>query len=341
MARMASSPARELITLRDWLRYAISRFNEADLVYGHGTTSALDEAAFLILEGLHLPIDQLEPFLDARLLDHERERLSELVHQRVTTRKPAPYLLKKAYVGGVPFFVDERVIVPRSFIGEIMRGPLFGGGEGALVDPLQKKQILDLCTGSGCLAILAAMHFPFAQVDGVDLSPAALEVAKINVAQHGLEHRVSLHEGDLFKPLGKARYDLIITNPPYVGDEVMNELPPEFRAEPAMALDGGGDGLDIVRQIILTAPDHLTPDGGIICEIGEDREILESDFPDLPFLWLDTEESQGEVFWLSAANLGVKHHSNAKGRIPAPRSRSKARGGASSSKSKARRPARR
>jgi ribosomal protein L3 glutamine methyltransferase len=341
MARMAPSPARELLTVRDWLRYAISRFNEAELIYGHGTTNALDEAAFIILEGLHLPIDQLEPFLDARLLDHERERLNDLVDARVTTRKPASYLLNKAYGGGVPFFVDERVIVPRSFICEIMRGPLFDGSEGSLVDPLQKRAVLDLCTGSGCLAILAAMHFPLATVDAVDLSPAALEVAQTNVTQHGLEHRVTLHQGDLFRPLGKKRYDLIITNPPYVGEEVMSELPPEFLAEPAMALDGGGDGLDLVRNIILTAPDHLTEDGGIICEIGEDREILESDFPHLPFLWLDTQESQGEVFWLSAADLGVKPRSSAKGRIAAPRSRSKARGGAASSKSKARRPARR
>jgi ribosomal protein L3 glutamine methyltransferase len=263
------------------------------------------------------------------------------VDARVTTRKPAPYLLNKAYVGGVPFFVDERVIVPRSFIGELMRGELFQGGEGALVDPMQVRSALDLCTGSGCLAILAAGHFPFAEIDAVDLSPAALEVAKINVEMHGMGQRIALHQGDLFKPLQKRRYDLIITNPPYVGDEVMSELPPEYAAEPAMALDGGGDGLDLVRRILLTAPDHLNPKGGIICEIGEDREILESDFPDLPFLWLDTEESQGEVFYLSAADLGVKSRTSAKQRIPAPRSRSATRGGASASKAKARRPARR
>jgi ribosomal protein L3 glutamine methyltransferase len=342
MPAPASTPLSDLLTLRDLLRWAISRFNAAGLVYGHGTTTALDEAAFILLEALHLPIDQLEPFLDARLLRDERKRVIDLIEARIATRKPASYLLNKAYVGAEPFYVDERVIVPRSFIGELLRSEHFAGGPGALVqDPFALRSVLDLCTGSGCLAILAARHFPAALVDAVDLSEAALEVAKINVAASGEEGRISLLHGDLFKPLKGRRYDLIITNPPYVGEEVMSELPPEFAAEPAMALAGGGDGLDLVRRIILEAPDHLEVGGGILCEIGEDREILESDFPDLPFLWLDTEESQGEVFWLSAADLGVKPPPHAAGKTPAPRSRSRSRGAASAATSKGRRPARR
>jgi len=340
MAASSSTPLRDLLTVRDLLRWAISRFNAAKLVYGHGATTALDEAAFLILESLHLPIDQLEPFADARLLEAERKRIIDLIEARISTRKPASYLLNKAYVGSVPFYVDERVIVPRSFIGELLRSDLFAGGPGSLVkDPFAVRSVLDLCTGSGCLAILAAKHFPAAQVDAVDLSEAALEVAKINVEASGEGERISLFHGDLFKPLKGRRYDLIITNPPYVGEEVMGELPPEFAAEPAMALAGGGDGLDLVRSLILAAPDHLEVDGGLICEIGEDREILESDFPDLPFLWLDTEESAGEVFWLSAESLGVKPPQRAAGKTPAPRSRSKARDAASAATSKARRPA--
>ncbi len=331
-----------LRTPRDFLRWAISRFNAADLVYGHGTTGALDEAAFLILEGLRLPIDTLDPFLDARLLPDERVRLAGLIEARVTTRKPASYLLQKAWVGGVPFFVDERVIVPRSFIGELLRGEMFSGGPASLVeDPDTVGRVLDLCTGSGCLAILAALAFPNATIDAVDLSPAALEVAARNVREHGLDARVRLFEGDLFAPLGGERYDLVVTNPPYVGAAVMADLPPEFASEPAMALDGGGeDGLDIVRRILAGAPDHLAPGGGMICEIGEDREILEADFPDLPFLWLDTAESAGEVFWLRAEDLGVTRAKAARaGKRPLPRPAAE-KGASSAATSGARRPGR-
>ena len=212
---MSKSPASVLRTPRDFLRWAISRFNAAGLVFGHGATNALDEAAFMILEGLRLPIDTLDPFLDARLLPYERERLAALIEARVTTRKPAAWLLNRSYVGGVPFFVDERVIVPRSFIGELLRGEMFDGGPASLVsDPDAVESVLDLCTGSGCLAILAAHAFPNARVDAVDLSPAALGVAARNVADHGLDERVRLFEGDLFAPLGKKKYDLVITNPP-------------------------------------------------------------------------------------------------------------------------------
>ena len=294
--------ASELRTLRDFLRYAISRFQQAELVYGHGSTNALDEAAFIILEALHLPIDKLDPFLDARLLLDERQRLAELIEARVTTRKPASYLLGKAYVRGVPFHVDERVIVPRSFIGELLFNDLFAGGPGALIeDPSQIERVLDLCTGSGCLAILAAGVFSAARVDAVDLSADALAVAQRNVNECAFADRIKLHQGDLFGPLKRKRYDLIITNPPYVGEDVMRALPPEYAHEPSMALAGGDDGLDIVRRILADAPAHLTPDGGLLCEIGEDREILDAEYPNLPFMWLDTEESAGEVFWLPAS----------------------------------------
>jgi ribosomal protein L3 glutamine methyltransferase len=302
----AAAMAAELTTPRDFLRCAVSLFRANELVFGHGTNDALDEAAFIVLEGLSLPIDRLEPFFDARLLPAERRRLADLIIERVTTRKPASYLLKKAYVGGVPFYVDERVIVPRSFIGELLRTGLFSGDDASsLMDPADVSSALDLCTGSGCLAILMAQTFPHAMIDAVDLSPDALEVAKINLEASGLEDRIGLVQGDLFAPLQGRRYDLIVTNPPYVGAQVMSELPPEYAHEPEMALASGEDGLDIVRRILANAGEHLNPGGGLICEMGEDRDILEAEFPDLPFLWLDTEQSSGEVFWLSAEALGV------------------------------------
>ena len=302
-----NSAAQHLLTVRDFLRYAVSRFGAAELAHGHGASTAFDEAAYLVLEGLKLPIDELEPFLDAKLLPAERERLAGLIEARVTTRKPAAYLLNRAYVQGVPLYVDERVIVPRSFIGELLFSELFGGEDIALVEDTGSiESVLDLCTGSGAIAILAAEVFENADIDAVDLSPEALEVAAINVAAQGHGARISLIEGDLFAPLEGRTYDLILTNPPYVDAIAMEELPPEYRHEPAMALGSGLDGLDIVRRILSEAAGHLNPGGGLLCEIGAGREIIEAEYPDLPFLWLDTEESEGEVFWLPAEALGVQ-----------------------------------
>lgn len=297
--------AQELQTVRDFFRLAVSRFNAAGLVYGHGTINAVDEAAFLVLEGLNLPIDALEPYLDARLLSPERERLAGLIEARVTTRKPLPYLLNKAYIQGVPFYVDERVIVPRSFIGEIMTEEMFAGSEDSLIPaPENINSILDLCTGSGCLAILAAMRFENAAVTGSDLSAQALEVAAINSKTHKLENRVTLIAGDLFAPLMGARFDLILANPPYVAEAEVAAFDPEYRAEPEMAHVAGADGFDLVRKILTAAPDHLTEDGLLICEFGTGREMLEAEFPDLPFMWLDTEQSEGEVLALGKADFG-------------------------------------
>ncbi|MGE0004867.1 MAG: 50S ribosomal protein L3 N(5)-glutamine methyltransferase [Parvibaculaceae bacterium] len=295
------SHADDLVTIRDVLRFAASRFGEAGLAFGQGTASAVDEAAFLILETLHLPVDDINPWAEARLTRPERELLLARIEERVTARRPAAYLTGHAYIQGIPFHVDERVIVPRSFIGELLFTDLFGGEGFALVpDVSAVGRVLDLCTGSGCLAILAAHVFPNAVVDAVELSPRALEVARLNFAESGHAERLNLFEGDLFQPVADDRYDLVVANPPYVDAAAMEALPPEFRHEPAMALDGGEDGLDVVRRILAEAPRHLEPEGGLLCEIGRGRELLEDDYPELDFFWLDTAESTGEVFWLTA-----------------------------------------
>ena len=289
----------DLITLRDWLRYAVSRFNAAGLAYGHGTATALDEAAFLLLHTLHLPPDQLEPWLDARLSMAERRALHEIIDRRIATRKPAPYLTNEAFIQGHSFYVDERVIVPRSYIGEL----LGKGLAGVVDDPDAVERVLDLCAGSGCLAILAALAFPNAQIDASDVSPDALAVAERNVADYGLEDRITLLQSDLFAALSGRRYDLILANPPYVSSSGVTAFPPEYAAEPELAHAGGADGLDIVRRILDTAGEHLTEDGALVVELGTGRDILERAYPRLPFLWLDTAESEGEVLALSAAAL--------------------------------------
>ncbi len=289
-----------LKTLGDFVQYAIARFTDSDLVFGHGTDNETDEAAFMMLEGLDLPIDDLEPYWDKHLTQAERRRLADLIEQRIVTRKPASYLLNKAYIQGCPFYVDERVIVPRSFIAEILCKE---DGFSQIKDYDAVTSVLDLCTGSGCLGIIAAHLFPNAHVDIVDLSPDALEVARRNVKDHNLGDRISIHQGDLFAPLTGKTYDLILTNPPYVDQEGMDNLPDEFRHEPVMALAAGSDGLDIVHRIMSEAKAHLNDGGGMLCELGRCGPDLEKAYARTPFLWIDTENSSGEVFWLKKKDL--------------------------------------
>jgi ribosomal protein L3 glutamine methyltransferase len=288
-----------LVTVRDWLRFAVSRFNEAQLFFGHGSDNAFDEAAYLILHTLHLPLDRLDPFLDASLTHGESEQVQAVIERRVRERLPAAYLTKEAWLVEHRFYVDERVIVPRSFIAELLHEQLAPWTE----SPDDVEHVLDLCTGSGCLAILAAEAFPQAQVDAVDLSREALEVAARNVADYGLQDRIELIESDLFTALQGRTYDLILSNPPYVNAESVAALPAEYQAEPALALGSGEDGLDATRQILAKAKTHLNPGGLLVVEIGHNRDALEAAYPSLPFTWLDTESGDQFVFMLRREDL--------------------------------------
>lgn len=286
-------------TVRDLLRHAVSRFNEAQLAFGHGNANAYDEAAYLVLHTLHLPLDTLEPFLDARLLDDEIRAVCDIIERRVAQRLPAAYLTHEAWLHGYRFFVDERVIVPRSFIGELLLERL-----SPWIDaPDEIDAVLELCTGSGCLAILAADAFPSADIDAVELSPDALQVAQRNVDDYGLNDRIALFQGDLFEPLPQRQYGLIVTNPPYVNDASMHALPTEYRHEPSIALAGGADGMDVVRRIIGAARDWLTDDGLLVVEIGNERHHLEAAFGGLPLTWLPTSAGNDSVFLLRASDL--------------------------------------
>ncbi|MCZ8182617.1 MAG: 50S ribosomal protein L3 N(5)-glutamine methyltransferase [Beijerinckiaceae bacterium] len=304
MAEQHPDPRREcaeLSTLRDMLRYAVTLFRSADLHHGHGATNALDEAAFLILETLHLPVDDFNAFAEARLTAREKALIGDRLARRVEERIPAAYLTGRTYLKGFPFRSDARAIVPRSFIADLLFSPLFDGSEepGALVaDPESVMRLLDLCTGGGSLAILAAHAFPNAVIDAVELSPEAASLARENIADYGLGDRITLLEGDLFGPVRGRVYDLILSNPPYVDAETMAMLPEEFRHEPAMALGSGTDGLDVTRRILAEGPRHLAPGAGLLCEVGLARPVLEAAFPETAFLWLDTEDSEAEVFWL-------------------------------------------
>jgi len=289
----------ELVTLRDWLRYAVSRFTAAGLFFGHGCDNAVDEAAWLILATLNLPRDQLDPFLDARLTHTERQTLAHILELRVAKRLPAAYLLHEAWLGEYRFYVDQRVIVPRSYFAELISD----GFSPWVDDPGRVETALDLCTGSGCLAILMALAFPAARVDAVDLSADALAVAHRNVADYGLEEHIELISSDLFAGLAGRRYDLIISNPPYVTAQAMRELPPEYRHEPQLALAAGDDGLDLVRRILARAKDHLKPAGLLAVEVGHNREIVEAAFPGLPLTWLDTASGEGKIFLIAREQL--------------------------------------
>ena len=296
---MTSTATQDLVTLRDWLRFAVTRFGERGLSFGHGTTNAYDEAAYLLLHALHLPLDRLDPFLDARLTQAERAELAHLLDRRIEERIPAAYLTHEAWLGDFRFYVDERVLIPRSFIAELIPDglePFVGGGDAV-------GAALDMCTGSGCLAILLAHAYPGADVDAVDVSADALAVAQRNVADYGLADRVNLIRSDLFGNLSGKNYDLIISNPPYVTALAMETLPPEYLQEPKLALAGGDDGLDAVRTILKEAPRHLAIGGMLVVEVGHNRATTEIAFPRVPFVWVETATSADSVFVVRREDL--------------------------------------
>ncbi len=296
---MTTAAKTELFTVRDYIRYAVSRFNAAGLFFGHGNDNAWDEAVYLTLHTLNLPLDRLEPFLDARLLPHEREQLLDIYTRRCQDRLPAAYLTHEAWLGEHRFYVDDRVIVPRSFIAELLDEQLAPW----IDDPWSIESALDLCTGSGCLAILTALAFPNAEVAAVDLSPEAIAVAERNVADYRLSDRIELIHSDAFQNLAGRKFDLIVSNPPYVNAESVARLPPEYLHEPELALGSGEDGLDFTRIILREAKKHLTDNGILIVEIGHNRDPLEAAYPTLPFTWLDTAAGDEYVFLLHAADL--------------------------------------
>jgi ribosomal protein L3 glutamine methyltransferase len=290
----------KLSTIRDLLRFAVSMFQKHHLYFGHGTDNAYDEAVYLILHTLHLPLDQLDPYLDAKLLDDEIAAVLKVLHNRVVKRLPAPYITNVAHFLGYSFYVDERVIIPRSYLGEI----LVNGGTLPWIEyPELVHNVLDLCTGNGSLAIIAADCFPDAQVIASDISLEALEVARQNVEKYERQDRVTLQQSNLFAKLKKRKFDLILTNPPYVDKERMDTLPEEYRHEPHMALAGGDDGLILVDTILKNAATYLTETGILLLEMGDNRLELEERYQGLNFAWLDTENGQGFVFILNAADL--------------------------------------
>lgn len=292
-------PAPALRTLRDVLSHGVRQFKRARLVFGHGTTNAFDEAAYLTLHALRLPLHELEPHLDLRLTARQLDRILKLFERRIAERKPAAYLTREAWLGDFRFYVDERVIVPRSYIAELLRDDLAPW----IAKPAKIKTALDLCTGSGCLAILLAHSFRRAHIDAVDIDRNALRVARRNVAEYDLAHRISLHEADLFSTLTGKQYDLIVTNPPYVTAANMRRLPREYRSEPPISLAGGNDGLTVVRALLSKAALHLKPKGLLVVEVGHNRQGVEKAFPRLPFTWPETSGGDDCVFLLSREQL--------------------------------------
>ncbi|MFZ6639158.1 50S ribosomal protein L3 N(5)-glutamine methyltransferase [Undibacterium sp. TC4M20W] len=294
-----TTPATTFLTLRDLLRYAVTRFNKEKLFFGHGSANALDEAAYLLLHTLHLPLDKIEPFLDAHLLPSEIDAVLRVIDRRAVDRVPASYITNEAWLGTYNFYVDERVIVPRSFIAELIPEHFSPW----VTDPEAISNILELCTGSGCLPIMLADMFSEAHVDAVDISKDALEVAKRNVATYELQDRITLIESDLYSNVPNKKYDLIITNPPYVNSGSMAKLPKEYTHEPQIALAGGDDGMDLVRKIVAGAAQRLTEDGLLMVEIGNERAFAEAAFPELNLTWLSTSAGDDMVFLVEADQL--------------------------------------
>ena len=293
---LLDDPIHNLRTIRDVYRWAITEMENADLSYGHGSPDAAEEASFLICRALKLPFERFETFYDAALTHNELVRLVHLIDRRVHDKTPTAYLLKEAWLTGHRFYIDERALIPRSYIAELLEEDLAPWIE----DPYAVQSVLDLCTGSGCLAILAKGTFPNAHVTGSDISPDALEVAKINRRDYGLENELELVQGDLFSGLKDRRFELIITNPPYVTTASMARLPAEYRHEPALALGAGDDGMDVVRRILREAKDHLTENGIIVVEVGDGLEAVEAMYPNLPITWLTVSGGDDQVFMARA-----------------------------------------
>ena len=300
MHKVAITLSMELSTIRDWIRYAVSQFEVSDIFYGHGADNSYDEAIWLIMSGLHLPMDTLENFLDANITSTERDHLANLIEQRVTNHTPTAYLVKEAWLHDFKFYVDERVLVPRSFIAELL---LDDSLTPWIEFPEMVESAADLCTGSGCLGILLAHAFPDATVDVIDISPDAIDVSNINIANYGLEEQVTAIQSDMFTALAGKTYDVLISNPPYVDAPSMAALPTEYRNEPQLALGSGTDGLDHTHTILHEAANYLTDEGVLIVEIGHNREALLEAYPAVPFVWLDTSAGDQFVFLLTKAQL--------------------------------------
>lgn len=290
----------ELTTIRDWIRYAVSQFEASDIFYGHGTDNSYDEAVWLIMSGLHLPTETLDNFLDAVITKQERKHLAHLIDQRVTKRTPTAYLVREAWLHDFKFYVDERVIVPRSFIAELL---LDNSLSPWIEFPEMIQSAADICTGSGCLGVLLAHAFPSAMVDIVDISPEAIAVSNINIANYGLEEQVTAIQSDMFTALSGKTYDIIISNPPYVDASSMARLPSEYRNEPQLALGSGTAGLDHTHTLLREAANYLTDGGVLIVEIGHNRDALYEAYPNVPFTWLDTSGGDQFVFIISKQDL--------------------------------------
>ncbi len=295
MQQTSAETIKTLMTVRDYIRWGASRFAEAKLFHGHGTVTALDDAAALVLHTLHLPYNLSESYFSAQLTLEERHKLVDLINHRIHSRVPSAYLMHEAIFAGLAFYVDERVLVPRSPIAELIREHF-----SPWVEPEQVLHVLDLCTGSGCIAIACAYVFPDAQIDGVDLSVDALEVAKMNVSKHEVSDQLTLHHSDLFTALPKQKYDLIVSNPPYVAIAEWEQLPAEFHAEPEMGFTGGESGLDLVIRILAEAAEYMSEQGVLIVEVGSSAETLQMQFPEVPFYWLNFEQGGDGVFLLTA-----------------------------------------